>query len=68
MELSDGTICYGWPTVMVDDAEGREIVAESQHPERLLQRIIEQGRKVVLVGQRDPKRCSPVLVWAARPQ
>jgi hypothetical protein len=68
IELSDKTVCYGWPTVMLDGADGREIVAESEHPELLLRKIIDQRRKVILIGQRDPKRCSPVLLWAVRAQ
>ena len=69
IQLSDGTICYDWPTVMLDGEDGREIVAGSEHPELLLQKIIEQRRRLVLVGQRESKRCSPVLLWAfwARP-
>jgi len=68
LELSNGTVCYDWPTVMLDDTDGREIVAESEHPELLLRKIIEQRRKVILIGQRDLKRCSPVLLWAVRAQ
>ncbi len=64
IELLDKTVCYGWPSVMLDSADGREIAAESEHPELLLQKIINQRRKVILVGQRDPRRCSPVLIWA----
>jgi hypothetical protein len=66
MQLSNGTVCYDWPTVMVDGEDGREIVAESAHPEPLLQKIIGQRRTVVLAGQKDPNRCSPVLLWALR--
>ncbi len=65
IELSNKTVCYGWPTVMLDGAERRAIVAESEHPEVLLEKIIHQRRKVILIGQRDPNRCSPVLLWAA---
>ena len=68
IKLSNGTTCYDWPMVMLDGENGREIVAESEHPEALLETIVEQRRNVVLAGQRDPKRCSPVLLWAPRPQ
>jgi hypothetical protein len=64
IQMSNGAVCYDWPTVVVDTDEGREIVADSEHPETLLKKIIEQGRSVVPAGQRDPKRCSPVMLWA----
>jgi hypothetical protein len=66
IQLSNGTVCYGWPTVMLDDEDGREIVAESERPQPLLQKIIEQRSTVVLAGQKDPKRCIPILLWAFR--
>jgi hypothetical protein len=64
IQLSNGTVCYGWPTVMMDGEDGREIVAESEHPLPLLKKIMQQRRTVVLAGQKDPKRCSPILLWA----
>ena len=64
LRLSDGTVCYGMPTVVLDGESGREIVAESEHPEQLLRKIIEQKRTVVLTGQRETNRCSPVVLWA----
>jgi hypothetical protein len=64
IQLSDGTVCYDWPTLVLDNQNGREIVAASEHPEALLQSIVEQRLPVVLAGQRDPNRCSPVLLWA----
>jgi len=71
MRLSNGTVCYDWPIVMLDDKDGREIVAESEDPEPLLptilRKIIDRRLEVVLTGQRDPKRCSPVLLWAIPP-
>jgi len=68
IQLSNGTVCYDWPTVVLDSENGREIVAESEHPEPLLQRIIDQRRTVVLAGQRDRNRCSPTLLWALSPR
>ncbi len=64
IRLADGTMCYDWPTVVMDGENGRDIVAGSEHPDLLLQKIIEQRRTVVLAGQRDLNRCSPVLIWA----
>jgi hypothetical protein len=64
IQLSDGTFCYDWPTVVLDNPNGREIVAGSEHPEALIRSIVEQRRPVVLSGQRDANRCSPVLLWA----
>jgi len=66
LELSNGTFCYGWPTVVLDGEDGRQIVAGSEHPEPLLQKIIDKQRTVVLSGQRDTERCSPTLLWALR--
>jgi hypothetical protein len=70
IQLSNGTICYGWPTVMVDRAEKREIVAESEliDLQRLLQEIVEKRYTVTLAGQKEPGRCSPVLLWARPPR
>jgi hypothetical protein len=64
LQLSDGTVCYGIPTVMLDSKNGREIVAESENPEPLLRQVIEERSAVVLVGQRELNRCSPVLLRA----
>ena len=61
---SNGTLCYSLPTVMLDSKNGREIVAESEHPGALLRQVIEERSAVVLVGQREPNRCSPVLLRA----
>ena len=66
IQLSDGSVCYDWPTVVLDGEDGREIVAGSEHPEQLLPKIIEQRRPAVLAGQKKPKRWSPVLLWAVR--
>jgi hypothetical protein len=64
IQLSDGTVCYEWPIVVLDNQNVREIVAGSEHPEALLQSIVAQRLPVVLAGHRDPNRCSPVLLWA----
>jgi len=68
LRLSNGTVCYDWPIVMLDDKDGREIVAGSEDPEpllpKILRKIIDRRLEVVRSGQRDPKRCSPALLWA----
>jgi hypothetical protein len=64
VQMSNGTVCYGLATVVFDGQDGREIVAPSEHPEALLQKFIEQRRPVVLAGQRELNKCSPVLLWA----
>jgi len=68
LELSNGTVCYDWPTVILDDESGREIVAGSEHPERVLEAILDRHLPVSLAGQRDSKRCSPVVLWAFPPR
>jgi len=70
IQLSDGTICYGWPTVMIDRNRKREIVTESESSDlhQLLQEIVEQHYTVVLAGQRETGRCSPTLLWARSPR
>jgi hypothetical protein len=69
IQLSDGTICYGWPTVIMDRANKREIVAESESsdPQPLLKEIVAEQFTVVLAGQRETRRCSPTLLWARPP-
>jgi len=69
-QLSDGTTCYGWPTVMLDRGDKREIVAESELTdlEPLLREVAAQHITVVLTGQKEPGRCSPALLWARVPQ
>jgi hypothetical protein len=68
--LSDGTTCYGWPTAMIDRPNGREIVAESElrDLQPLLQQIADEKLDVLLAGQKEPGRCSPVLLWARAPK
>jgi hypothetical protein len=64
MRLSNGTVCYGWPTVVVDRSDGREIVAEPKRLNTALQEIMRERRTVILAGQSEPDRCSPTLLWA----
>ena len=70
IQLSDRTICYGWPTVMIDRANKREIVAESElrDLQPLLQEIVADQFTVVLAGQSETGRCSPTLLWARPPR
>jgi hypothetical protein len=66
IEFSDGRTCYGWPTVMLDRANGREIVAESETKdlEPLLREIAAKQYPVTLAGQKEVDKCSPSLLWA----
>jgi hypothetical protein len=65
IELSNGTVCLGWPTAVIDGTERREIVAD-QALYAELKRIADEHRSVVFAGQSDPQRCSPTIVWAMR--
>ncbi len=66
IQLSDGRTCFGWPTVMVDRPDGREIVAETERKELepLLREIATKEYPVRLAGQKELGRCSPSLLWA----
>jgi hypothetical protein len=65
IRLSNGITCYGWPTVVLDRREGREIVAaESKKVPSVLQEIAAQHIAVSLAGEATPGRCSPVLLTA----
>ena len=64
--LSDGTTCYGWPTIVLDQANRRSITAPVSEPqtEAILKEIARQHLPVSLSGQADATRCSPVILWA----
>ena len=65
IRLSNGMTCYGWPTVVLDRREGREIVAaESKKVPSVLQEIAAQHIAVSLAGEAILGRCSPVLLTA----
>jgi hypothetical protein len=65
IELSNGAVCFGWPTVVIDGSDGRHIVADPKNRLRAaLQQIVEEQRTVMLAGQSDPERCSPTIMWA----
>ncbi|HTW67504.1 MAG TPA: hypothetical protein VME17_22955 [Bryobacteraceae bacterium] len=65
IQLSDGSTCYGWPTVMVDRSDGREIVAETARKELepLLKEIAAKRWPVTFAGQKELGKCSPSLLW-----
>lgn len=63
LRLSDGTVCYGRPTVVLDRAGGREIVAEPKRLNAALQEVVDSRHAVVLTGQTDSGRCSPAMLW-----
>jgi hypothetical protein len=63
IRFSNGTTCYGWPTVVLDRGADREIVAaESKHVPAVLREIAAQHLSVSLAGEASPGRCSPVLL------
>lgn len=66
LDLSDGKRCYGWPTVMLDRPDSREIVAETERKELepLLREIAAKQYPVRLAGEKELGKCSPSLVWA----
>jgi len=66
IRLSNGTVCYGWPTVILDGSAGREIVAEPKRLNAALQEVMRDQGPVVLSGQTDPDRCSPTVLWTIR--
>ena len=63
LEMSDGRVCLGWPTVVIDNSEGREIVADPALIESKLRELAAARLPVTLVGQSNQLRCSPTQVW-----
>ncbi len=61
--MSDGRVCLGWPTVVIDNSEGREIVADPALIESKLRELAAARLPVTLVGQSNQLRCSPTQVW-----
>ncbi|HEX5226588.1 MAG TPA: hypothetical protein VFW44_02715 [Bryobacteraceae bacterium] len=70
IQLSNGTTCYGWPTVMLDRNNVRDIVGASElsELEPLLKEIAAKRYPVVLAGQKELGKCSPSLLWARAPE
>jgi hypothetical protein len=66
IELSNGTVCFGWPIAVIDRRDEREIVADPDRLHTALQQIVTEQRTVVFAGQSDAERCSPTIVWAMR--
>jgi hypothetical protein len=66
IEVSDGRICLGWPTVVVDGNGGREIIADPALIESKLREIAAARWPVTLVGQSNPLRCSPTQLWVSQ--
>jgi hypothetical protein len=62
IRLTNGTVCYGWPTVVFDQPAKREIVAESEEVVPLLREIAARRLDVVLSGQRELGHCSLVVL------
>ncbi len=67
--LSDGTTCYGLPSVIIDRLEGRLVVLQSTgRTGELLQKIMRDKWPVALAGQTEADRCSPAWLWAKQPE
>ena len=66
IELSNGTMCFGWPTTVIDGPDGREIVADPDRLRAALETTAKEQRAVVFAGQTEPRRCSPTIAWATR--
>lgn len=66
-ETSGGNVCLGWPTIVQDGDGGREIVAAgSPEVESKLRELAAAAVAVSVIGQSDPKHCSPSLLWVNR--
>jgi hypothetical protein len=63
IELSSGTLCFGWPTVVRDRPDGRYITVGEENVRPILQRIVEETEPVVLTGTTNSGRCSPTILW-----
>jgi hypothetical protein len=66
IELSNGAVCFGWPIIVLDGTDGREIVADPKGLRAALERVVNEQRTVGLAGETDPERCSPTILWAMR--
>ena len=66
IELSNGAVCFGWPIIVLDGPDGREIAADPKGLRAALERVVNEQRTVVLTGETDPERCSPTILWAMR--
>ena len=65
-QLTDGTVCYGFPPVIIDRNEGRDIVANPKQRYTLLLELARGQRSVSLTGQTDAERCSPTALWSTQ--
>jgi len=69
LQMSDGAICFGWPSVVIDHADKREIVMDDSSIfippliESRLREVALARLPVISFGQSDPKHCSPTLLW-----
>jgi hypothetical protein len=64
--LSTGETCFGWPTVVIDRASGRDMMSEdSPLIEAELRRLARAQIPVTVFGRRDAAECSPVMLWAS---
>ena len=67
--LSDGTECYGLPSIIIDRPQGRlAVLASTGRTSELLRQIIRDKWPIALAGRTEGGRCSPAWVWAREPQ
>jgi len=66
IELSNGAVCFGWPVVVIEGQDGREIVADPKRLQSVLQQIVTEQRTVVFAGQSNAERCGPITVSSTR--
>ena len=68
IELSNGTVCLGWPIAVIDGPDGREIVADNKALHAALKRIADEHRTVVFAGQSNPNDAvrRPFGPWGSR--
>jgi hypothetical protein len=66
IRLSNGTVCYGWPLLVIDRNDGRDIVADPKHLNTLLQELVRERRNITLTGQTEAELCNPTALWATQ--
>ena len=65
--FANGDTCYGWPKMVIDRKDGREIIdSRSPRLESKLREAAAQHLPVKTIGQTDG-RCSPTMLWFTDP-
>jgi len=55
---SDGKTRVGWPSVVIDGPQGRDIFAQDDQKEEVLRRLVREKYRVKLLGAIQSQRCS----------